>query len=230
MRLIVACTLFFVALAGNQAIAQVVTSPNAVTTKSSNASIKFENTSHSFGNIIEGQIARYDFKFVNTGTEPATPPMSMTLPSELRSVRAISPATPADGAAPSSPPARALTAVVPVLRHLLGTEAQALVSDAILARVRGMILDLAAQLLAVQAGHDPATRGLAAAAPSALDPLADALMADEALLAFCHVLAAEGLIAQRLQEAEQAVARQTEKGADAARVAVEMAQLLKQIG
>jgi hypothetical protein len=70
MRLIVACTLFIVALAGNQAIAQVVTSPNAVTTKSSNASIKFENTSHSFGNIIEGQIARYDFKFVNTGTEP----------------------------------------------------------------------------------------------------------------------------------------------------------------
>jgi len=96
--------------------------------------------------------------------------------------------------------ARALVAVVPVLRHLLGTEAQALVSDAILARVRGMILDLAAQLLAVQAGHDPATRGLAAAAPSALDPLADALMADEALLAFCHVLAAEGLIAQRLQQ------------------------------
>ena len=87
-----------------------------------------------------------------------------------------------------------------MLRHLLGTEAQALVSDAILARVRGMILDLAAQLLAVQAGHDPATRGLAAAAPSALDPLADALMADEALLAFCHVLAAEGLIAQRLQQ------------------------------
>lgn len=70
MRLIVACTLFFIALTSNQAIAQVVTSPNAVTTKSSNASIKFENTSHSFGNIIEGQIARYDFKFVNTGTEP----------------------------------------------------------------------------------------------------------------------------------------------------------------
>jgi hypothetical protein len=50
--------------------AQVITSPNDVKTKSSNASIKFETTSHSFGNIIEGQIARYDFKFVNTGTEP----------------------------------------------------------------------------------------------------------------------------------------------------------------
>lgn len=70
MRLIVAITLFLVAFNSNQAIAQVVTSPNAVTNKTSNASIKFENTSHSFGNIIEGQIARYDFRFVNTGTEP----------------------------------------------------------------------------------------------------------------------------------------------------------------
>jgi hypothetical protein len=70
MRLIVAITLFLVAFNSNQVLAQVVTSPNAVTNKTSNASIKFENTSHSFGNIIEGQIARYDFRFVNTGTEP----------------------------------------------------------------------------------------------------------------------------------------------------------------
>ncbi len=96
--------------------------------------------------------------------------------------------------------ARALAAVVPVLRHLLGNEAQALVSDAILARVRGMIGDLAAQLLAAQAGRDPATRGLAAADLSTLDPIADRLMADEGLLAFCHALAVEGLIAQRLQQ------------------------------
>ena len=41
--------------------------------------------------------------------------------------------------------ARALEAVVPVMRHLLASEAQALVSDAILARVRWMIQDLAAQ-------------------------------------------------------------------------------------
>mgnify|MGYP003343831275 FL=1 len=54
----------------SSANAQVITSPNDVKAKSSNASIKFETTSHSFGNIIEGQIARYDFRFVNTGTEP----------------------------------------------------------------------------------------------------------------------------------------------------------------
>jgi hypothetical protein len=93
--------------------------------------------------------------------------------------------------------ARALTAVVPVLRHLLGSEAQGLVSEAILARVRGMILDCAAQLLAAKAGRDPATR---AAEPAALDTLAEILMGDEALLAHCHALAAEGLIAERLQQ------------------------------
>lgn len=59
------CTLLI-----SSANAQVITSPNDVNAKSSNASIKFETTSHSFGNIIEGQIARYDFKFINTGTEP----------------------------------------------------------------------------------------------------------------------------------------------------------------
>ena len=56
MRLIVACTLFFIALTSNQAIAQVVTSPNAVTTKSSNASIKFENTSHSFATSSKAKL------------------------------------------------------------------------------------------------------------------------------------------------------------------------------
>jgi methionine synthase I (cobalamin-dependent) len=36
----------------------------------SNAAIKFETTTHSFGNVIEGQIATYDFKFTNIGTDP----------------------------------------------------------------------------------------------------------------------------------------------------------------
>ena len=43
---------------------------------------------------------------------------------------------------------RAATAVVPVLRHLLNSDAHALVSDAIVARVRGMVVDCAAQLWA----------------------------------------------------------------------------------
>jgi len=95
--------------------------------------------------------------------------------------------------------ARALTAVVPVLRHLLGSEAQGLVSEAILARVRGMILDIASQLLAAQAGRDPAARA-AGGDPAALDALAEALMGEEALLAHCHALATESLVADRLQQ------------------------------
>lgn len=94
---------------------------------------------------------------------------------------------------------RAVSSVVPVLRHLLGSEAQALVSDAILARVRGMIIDLANQLLAAQAGRDPTIRA-ANSDPVALDQLAETLMANEALLGHCHALGAESLIAERLQQ------------------------------
>ncbi len=96
--------------------------------------------------------------------------------------------------------ARALAAVVPVLRHLLASDADALVSDAILARVRGMIHDLAAQLLAAEAGRDPAARGAGHDDPAVLDQLAARLMAEEALLGHCHALAAESLIAGRLQQ------------------------------
>ncbi|WP_017665646.1 hypothetical protein [Porphyrobacter sp. AAP82] len=95
--------------------------------------------------------------------------------------------------------ARALTAVVPVLRHLLGSEAQSLVSDAILARVRGMIRDIAAQLSAAGAGRDPAARA-AGGDPAGIDALAESLLADAALLAHCHALATESLVADRLQQ------------------------------
>jgi hypothetical protein len=92
---------------------------------------------------------------------------------------------------------RALSAVVPVLRHLLGSEAQGLVSEAVLARVRGMILDLAAQLLAVQAGRASVAR---AGDCAALDTLSESLLGEEALLAHCHALACESLAAARLQQ------------------------------
>ena len=44
--------------------------PAATPAPSSNAKVKFETITHNFGNVIEGQIARYDFKFTNTGTDP----------------------------------------------------------------------------------------------------------------------------------------------------------------
>lgn len=95
---------------------------------------------------------------------------------------------------------RALAAVVPVMRHLLGSEARALVSDVVLARVRGMMVDCAAQLLAALAGRDPATRAHATTDPAAIDHWTEALMEDPALLAFCHALATESLIAERLHQ------------------------------
>ena len=36
----------------------------------SGAKIVFTETSHNFGDVIEGQIARHEFKFTNSGTEP----------------------------------------------------------------------------------------------------------------------------------------------------------------
>ncbi len=35
-----------------------------------NTTIKFDEISHNFGNVTEGEIAKYEFRFTNTGTEP----------------------------------------------------------------------------------------------------------------------------------------------------------------
>jgi hypothetical protein len=95
---------------------------------------------------------------------------------------------------------RALGSVVPVLRHLLASDGQRLVSDAILARVRGMLSDLAAQLIAAAAGRDPALRLPADSDPQPRDALAEALAGDALLLAHCHALAAESQLAERLHQ------------------------------
>ena len=95
---------------------------------------------------------------------------------------------------------RALGSVVPVLRHLLASDGHRLVSDAILARVRGMLSDLAAQLIAAAAGRDPALRLAADSDPQPRDALAEALAGDARLLAHCHALAAESQLAERLHQ------------------------------
>jgi hypothetical protein len=94
----------------------------------------------------------------------------------------------------------ALGSVVPVLRHLLASDGHRLVSDAILARVRGMLSDLAAQLIAAAAGRDPALRLSADSDPQPRDALAEALADDALLLAHCHALAAESQLAERLHQ------------------------------
>ncbi|MEQ5786588.1 hypothetical protein J3454_01630 [Erythrobacter sp. NFXS35] len=93
---------------------------------------------------------------------------------------------------------RAIDAVVPVLRHLLVSEGQRLVSDAILARVRGMLSDLAAQLLAAADGRDPALNVVGRIDADARDALAESLAADRGLLTLCHALAVESHLAERI--------------------------------
>ena len=95
---------------------------------------------------------------------------------------------------------RALHSVAPVLRHLLVSEGQALVNDAVVARVRGMLGDLAAQLLAGAAGRDPTLRGNGRIDFAEIDKLADALTEEPALLAFCYAQACEAQLLERLEQ------------------------------
>ena len=84
----------------------------------------------------------------------------------------------------------------PVMRYLLAHEGHALFSEAAVARVRGMMLDLAAQLL-----HADAAMGEARAGDlgERQDELAAALMEDDALLAHAQALVVEADLVERLQ-------------------------------
>ena len=85
-----------------------------------------------------------------------------------------------------------LSAAAPTLRRLLASEDRGLHSDEVVARVRGMLADLARQLLDAQAEAD------ASAAPRR-DGLIAALADDAALLGHLHALALEGCMADRLE-------------------------------
>ncbi len=90
---------------------------------------------------------------------------------------------------------RALRGVAPIISHMLQATGPALVSDAIVARLRGMLGDLAGQLL--QAGS-PRN----AAEPDQvveIDRLAEALSNDAALLDHLYALAMEGHLTDRLE-------------------------------
>ena len=88
-----------------------------------------------------------------------------------------------------------LSAAAPTLRRLLASEDRGLHSDEVVARVRGMLADLARQLLEARA----AVAGASAAAASDRDGLIGALADDEALLGHLQALALEGCLADRLE-------------------------------
>ncbi|WP_390582436.1 hypothetical protein [Erythrobacter sp. MTPC3] len=90
---------------------------------------------------------------------------------------------------------RALSGVPPVLSHMLATSGQSLVSDAIVAKIRGMLGSLAEQLLAARS-----TAGRQPVEPREIDHLSDRLANDSAVLSYCYALAMEGQLAERLEQ------------------------------
>ena len=95
---------------------------------------------------------------------------------------------------------RALGGVAPVLGHVLAGSGHSLVSDAVVARVRGMLNDLAGQFverLAAQAGEEAADKMIDFAS---VDALADQLANDVPILATLHATAMEGLLTERLDQ------------------------------
>ena len=85
---------------------------------------------------------------------------------------------------------RARGSVPIVLGHLLASSDRALFSDEVLARVRGMALDLARQL---STGADNVS------APSTEDKIAAGLLEDRDMLSHIHALALETIIAEDLR-------------------------------
>lgn len=81
-----------------------------------------------------------------------------------------------------------------VLVNLIRIEGQDLFSDEVVARIRGMSLDVASQVLAAD-GDDP----LAGQDAERQDALAMALVEDAAFLAHVHTLVLEAQLAERLQ-------------------------------
>lgn len=89
-----------------------------------------------------------------------------------------------------------LGSVTPILRHLLVSDDSSMFGDEIIARVRGMIGDVARQML-----HEVALAGVAEADGSAAhaDAVSAVLMRNPAFLAHIHALALEWQLTERLQ-------------------------------
>lgn len=86
----------------------------------------------------------------------------------------------------------------PILRHLLVNDDNGLFSDEMIARIRGMMLDVAAQLLFAEAEAREAP-DCAAFVGARQDDLAQLLFEDAAFLAHAHAVALEAQLAERLQ-------------------------------
>lgn len=91
-----------------------------------------------------------------------------------------------------------IAAARPILRHLLANDDSGLFSDETIARVRGLVLNVAEQLLFAQAEAAQA-RDRPAYVAVRQDGLGRALFADTAFLAHTHALTVEAQLIERLQ-------------------------------
>jgi hypothetical protein len=91
-----------------------------------------------------------------------------------------------------------LSGATPLLHRLLASEDRTLLNDEVVARVRGMLGDLARQLLDAQAEATGVSE-LATLRQARCEELAAALADDSALLGHLHALAVEGRLADKLE-------------------------------
>jgi hypothetical protein len=91
-----------------------------------------------------------------------------------------------------------IAAARPILRHLLASDDSGLFSDETIARVRGLLLSVAEQLLFAQAEAAEA-RDRPGYAADRQNGLAQALFADSGFLAHAHALTIEAQLIERLQ-------------------------------
>lgn len=89
---------------------------------------------------------------------------------------------------------RSLAGVAPVLTHLLASPGFSLVNEAIVARLRGMLGDIARQILIAGTGGDPISMPDA----TQIDRFAEHLADDSAILSHLYATAMEGHFCERL--------------------------------
>ena len=91
-----------------------------------------------------------------------------------------------------------LGGIEPILGHLLSAPDHSLFSDEIVARVRGMLSHLAREILRAQA-EKADHKGKDAFVERHSEPLAEHFQAQSALLSYCHALAIEWQLTERLE-------------------------------
>jgi hypothetical protein len=92
-----------------------------------------------------------------------------------------------------------LASAQPILRHLLANDDRALFSDGTVASIRGMILDIATQLLIAEA-EAARSKDPAGFVTEHQDDLTASLIKDDALLAHTHALTLEAQLIERLRD------------------------------